>query len=70
MAYQSVNPYNGETLKTFEQLTDKQLEEKLAVAATCFNISGSGSPTLTPPIAYPSNPISTSPRALFSRRSA
>jgi hypothetical protein len=23
------------------------------VAATCFNISGSGSPTLTPPIAYP-----------------
>jgi succinate-semialdehyde dehydrogenase/glutarate-semialdehyde dehydrogenase len=36
MAYQSINPYNGKTLKTFEQLTDKQLEEKLASASTCF----------------------------------
>lgn len=36
MAYQSVNPYDGKTLKTFEQLTDKQLDEKLATAAACF----------------------------------
>ena len=36
MAYQSINPNNGKTLKTFDQLTDKQLEAKLATAATCF----------------------------------
>jgi succinate-semialdehyde dehydrogenase/glutarate-semialdehyde dehydrogenase len=36
MAYQSINPNNGKTLKTFEQLTDKQLDEKLTTAATCF----------------------------------
>jgi succinate-semialdehyde dehydrogenase/glutarate-semialdehyde dehydrogenase len=36
MAYQSINPYNGKTLKTFEQLTDKQLEDRLASASTCF----------------------------------
>ena len=26
MAYQSVNPYDGKILKTFEELSDKQLE--------------------------------------------
>ena len=36
MAYQSVNPYDGKTLKTFKELTDKQLEAKIAAAATCF----------------------------------
>jgi succinate-semialdehyde dehydrogenase/glutarate-semialdehyde dehydrogenase len=36
MAYQSVNPYDGKILKTFEELTDKQLETALATAATCF----------------------------------
>jgi succinate-semialdehyde dehydrogenase/glutarate-semialdehyde dehydrogenase len=36
MTYQSINPNTGKTLKTFEQLTDKQLEDKLATAATCF----------------------------------
>ena len=36
MAYQSVNPYDGKILKTFEELTDKQLEKALASAATCF----------------------------------
>ena len=36
MAYQSVNPYDGKVLKTFEELTDKQLEMALATAATCF----------------------------------
>src|SRR5580704_18691332 len=36
MTYQSVNPYNGKTLKTFEELTDKQLETALATAEACF----------------------------------
>jgi succinate-semialdehyde dehydrogenase / glutarate-semialdehyde dehydrogenase len=36
MAYQSVNPYDGKILKTFEELTDKQLEIALEAAATCF----------------------------------
>ncbi|MBL9171782.1 MAG: NAD-dependent succinate-semialdehyde dehydrogenase [Verrucomicrobiales bacterium] len=35
-AYQSVNPYNGKTLKTFEQLTASQLEKALKTAQTCF----------------------------------
>ena len=38
MAYQSVNPYDGAILKTFEELTDAQLEEKLAAAEACFAI--------------------------------
>ena len=36
MTYQSVNPYDGKTLKIFEQLTDEQLETALKTAATCF----------------------------------
>jgi succinate-semialdehyde dehydrogenase/glutarate-semialdehyde dehydrogenase len=36
VAYQSVNPYDGKILKTFEELTDKQLEMALDTAATCF----------------------------------
>jgi len=36
MAYQSINPFDGNILKTFDQLTDSQLDEKLARAATCF----------------------------------
>jgi len=36
MSYQSVNPYDGKILKTFEELTDKQLETALETAATCF----------------------------------
>lgn len=35
-AYQSVDPNTGKVVKTFEVLTDKQLEEKLAVAALCY----------------------------------
>jgi succinate-semialdehyde dehydrogenase / glutarate-semialdehyde dehydrogenase len=38
MSYKSVNPYNGEQLKTFEALTDGQLEKALAKAETCFKI--------------------------------
>jgi succinate-semialdehyde dehydrogenase/glutarate-semialdehyde dehydrogenase len=36
MNYQSINPYDGKILKTFEQLTNEQLETKLRTAATCF----------------------------------
>jgi len=36
MAYQSINPYDGKILKTFEELTDQQLETALKTAATCF----------------------------------
>ena len=37
MSYQSVNPYNGETLRTFDELTDEQLEAAMATAASCFD---------------------------------
>ena len=37
MAYQSVNPYNGAVLKTFDSLTDAQLEAAVVKAATCFD---------------------------------
>ena len=36
MPYQSVNPATGKILQTFEELTDKQVEQKLAAAVTCF----------------------------------
>jgi succinate-semialdehyde dehydrogenase/glutarate-semialdehyde dehydrogenase len=36
MTYQSVNPYDGKILKTFEEFTDKQLESALETAETCF----------------------------------
>ncbi|MCC6822207.1 MAG: NAD-dependent succinate-semialdehyde dehydrogenase [Verrucomicrobiota bacterium] len=35
-AYQSVNPFNGKTLKTFEELTATQLEQAIKKAETCF----------------------------------
>ena len=36
MAYQSLNPATGKLLKKFDELTNKQLEEKLATAEKCF----------------------------------
>jgi succinate-semialdehyde dehydrogenase/glutarate-semialdehyde dehydrogenase len=36
MSYQSINPFDGKTLKTFDTLSDSQLETKLASAASCF----------------------------------
>src|SRR5450631_224611 len=36
MAYQSLNPATGKLLKKFDELTDKQLEDKLAAAEKCF----------------------------------
>ena len=36
MTYQSFNPATGKLLKTFEDLTDAQLEAKLTKAEACF----------------------------------
>ncbi len=36
MTYQSFNPATGKLLKTFEELTDAQLEAKLTKAEACF----------------------------------
>ena len=36
MTYQSINPYDGRILKTFEELTDQQLETALQTAEQCF----------------------------------
>ena len=36
MAYQSINPFNGQLLETFEELTDVELEAALHAADQCF----------------------------------
>ena len=36
MSYQSVNPYDNKLTQSFEEITDKQLEDKLATATACF----------------------------------
>lgn len=36
MSYQSINPYNGELVRTFVEQTDQQLESAIATAAMCF----------------------------------
>jgi succinate-semialdehyde dehydrogenase/glutarate-semialdehyde dehydrogenase len=36
MEYQSVNPFDGKTAKTFEPLTDAELEAKIAAATACY----------------------------------
>ena len=36
-SYQSVNPYDGKLLKTFEEVTDRQLQTLLETAEKCFN---------------------------------
>ncbi len=38
MSYQSINPYDGKTLKTFPELTEAQLETAIQTAANCFDI--------------------------------
>ena len=37
MAYQSTNPYDGKVVKTFDEINDQQLGEKLKTAADCFD---------------------------------
>ena len=36
MAYQSKNPYNGEVGKTFDEISDAQLEACIKAADDCF----------------------------------
>jgi succinate-semialdehyde dehydrogenase / glutarate-semialdehyde dehydrogenase len=36
MAYQSTNPYDGKVVKSFDEITDAQLEDKLKTASHCF----------------------------------
>jgi len=36
MTYQSVNPFSGERVESFNEMTDRELESALATAATCF----------------------------------
>ena len=36
MSYQSINPATGETSKTFEEITDQELESALETAVTCY----------------------------------
>ena len=36
MSYQSINPFDGKTLESFDTLSDSQLEARLAAAASCF----------------------------------
>jgi succinate-semialdehyde dehydrogenase / glutarate-semialdehyde dehydrogenase len=37
MAYQSINPYDGSLVKSFDQATANQLEEALSAAQNCFS---------------------------------
>lgn len=37
MSYQSINPFNGELVKSFEEHTDPQLETAIASAVSCFH---------------------------------
>ena len=39
MSYQSINPYDGKVLKTFEELTDTELE-RIREALSRFTIEG------------------------------
>ena len=36
MSYQSINPFDGKTVKTFEELTDEQLDTAIETAADSF----------------------------------
>ena len=36
MAYQSVNPFDGKILETFEELSDKELDKAIETASRCF----------------------------------
>ncbi len=37
MAYQSTNPYDGKVVKTFDEINDRQLGEKLTAATDCYD---------------------------------
>ena len=37
MAYESVNPFDNKLAKSFRDITDTQLEEKMVIASSCFD---------------------------------
>ena len=37
MDYQSINPYDGSILKSFDTISDQELEKKIRAAANCFD---------------------------------
>ena len=37
MAYQSTNPYNGNVVQSFDEISDTQLQQQLCVADQCFH---------------------------------
>ncbi len=64
--YESVNPSNGKTLKTFNVLTDKQLEAAIATAATYFeawkkNHLRNGQPSWQKPLLFCTSVRTNSP---------
>jgi succinate-semialdehyde dehydrogenase/glutarate-semialdehyde dehydrogenase len=38
MAYQSFNPATGKLVKSFEEITDKEFEQKIAAATACYEV--------------------------------
>jgi succinate-semialdehyde dehydrogenase/glutarate-semialdehyde dehydrogenase len=38
MEYQSVNPFDNKFVKSFDEITDKQLEEKIETATACYAV--------------------------------
>src|ERR1700689_2170154 len=44
MAYQTVNPFNGEVLRTFDQHNDQQMEQMLVTADRTFREAWSRKP--------------------------
>jgi succinate-semialdehyde dehydrogenase/glutarate-semialdehyde dehydrogenase len=38
MNYQSVNPYDGKIKKSFENISDKEIKDKMATDAECYQI--------------------------------
>ena len=38
MTYQTLNPFNGKLVKSFDEITDAQFEVKLAAAQSCYEI--------------------------------
>lgn len=38
MSYQSLNPATGKVLKSFVEISDAELEQKLATASACYQV--------------------------------
>ena len=38
MSYQSVNPFDNKVVQSFHEITDQELEAKLAAASSCYAV--------------------------------